>query len=146
MTPIITIRVIALGGVIATAALTIGQGLAQTTYESRPGFSGATPSSVAGCPYIVWRLARDRNGHVHGIAYYSDLTGTSSVTGKRDANGHFTLDVEPTNIGAGPSGKVTGVSTNNGQIEGQMVGQGCANVTKMIFRPMDDLNTFPGGG
>ncbi len=147
MAPIITLRMIALGGVVTAAALTIGQGLAQTTVTStRPGFSGSTPSSVSGCPYIIWRLARDPNGHIHGIAYYSDLSGLSSVTGERDANGNFTLNVEPSNIGAGPSGKVSGVSAENGEIEAKMVGQGCANMTKMIIRPMEDLNIYAGGG
>lgn len=147
MTPLIALRVIALSGVVAAAALTIGQGGAQmATANGQPGFSGSTPSSVAGCPYIVWRLARNPDGRINGIAYYSDLSGLSSVTGERDANGNFSLDVTPSSIGAGPSGKVSGKTLRHGAIEAQMIGQGCANMRATI-NPMANLNSIrPGGG
>jgi hypothetical protein len=141
MTPVITLRMVALGGV-AAAALTISQGFAQTTSHIS-GFSGSTPSSVAGCPYIIWRLARDPNGHIHGIAYYSDLSGLSSVTGERDANGNFTLSLTPSGMGAGPSGTASGTVAQNGEVEVKMVGQGCANMDAMI-NPVTDMDSVGG--
>ena len=144
MTPFKTLRVIALGGV-AAMVLAIGPGLAQTTTTVMSGFSGSTPSSVAGCPYIVWRLANDPGGRIHGMAYYSDLTGLSTVTGERDANGNFMLDVTPSSVGAGPSGKVSGTVAQNGAINATMVGKGCANMKAMI-NPMADLNQVGVGG
>lgn len=112
--------------------------------QANPGFSGSTRSSVAGCPYIIWRLARAPDGHIHGIAYYSDLSGLSTVTGTRDASGNFELDVTPTQMGSGPSGHVTGHAGRNGAINARLVGDGCANATVSI-KPLADLNRYPTG-
>ncbi len=121
----------------------IGQGLAQTTTTHLSGFSGSTPSSVAGCPYIIWRLARDANGHIHGIAYYSDLSGLSSVIGERDADGNFALSLTPSTIGAGPSGTASGKVAQNGEVEVKMVGPGCANMDHMI-NPVTNMDSVGG--
>jgi hypothetical protein len=128
----------------AVAAFGISPGSAQTTM-TMPGFTASTPSSVPGCPYIIWRLARDGGGNVRGVAYYSDLSGMSSVTGQRRTNGNFTLNVTPTSMGAGPSGTVTGRVDSYGSIQARMVGSGCANMNGTI-QANADLNSIPRGG
>jgi hypothetical protein len=142
MTPVITLRMIALGGIAATA-LTISQGFAQTTITHMSGFSGSTPSSVAGCPYIIWRLANDPNGRVHGIAYYSDLSGLSTVMGERNADGNFTLSLTPSSIGAGPSGTASGKVFRDGAVDVKMTGQGCANMDHTI-KPVRNMDSIGG--
>jgi hypothetical protein len=103
------------------------------------GYTGSTPSSVPGCPYIVWRLARSPAGQVHGIAYYSDMSGLSNISGVSDAHGKFNLKLTKTDIGSGPVGTVTGRATADGHIVATLVGQGCAN-NKVDIRPTDNLN------
>lgn len=141
MSSVKTLQRLALSA-FAVAALGISPGSAQT---SVPGFTASTPSSVAGCPYIIWRLARNQDGAIHGMAYYSDLSGMSSVTGQRSPSGDFTLDVTATSMGAGPVGRVTGHINSNGSIQARMVGQGCANMAGTI-NGTRDLNTAPRGG
>jgi hypothetical protein len=126
------------------AALGSSPGSAQTTVM--PGFSAQSPSSVPGCPYIVWRLARQPDGRIHGMAYYSDLSGTSNVTGQRDANGDFKLNVTATSEGSGPVGTITGHAASDGSIRAKMVGQGCANTNDMTFNKDADLNAIITGG
>lgn len=92
-----------------------------------PGYTGNAPSSVAGCPYIAWRLVRHPDGAVTGIAYYGDLSGVSEVTGNVDQSGHFQLQTK-SSMGNGPVGTVTGMREKNGAIEATMTGQGCANM------------------
>lgn len=128
-------------GVLALGALTITSGQAA---PAERGFSGSTRSSVAGCPYIIWRLVRDANGKIHGIAYFSDLSGISSVKGTRDAEGNFELNVTPTSMGSGPSGHVTGHAGKDGGIVAKLVGDGCANATVDI-PALEDLNKYPKG-
>ena len=95
---------------------------------SVPGFAGETPSSVAGCPYVVWRLARhDDTGQITGIAYYSDLSGLSMVNGTFDRAGQFQLKLT-SSMGHGPVGTVSGKKSSDGAIAANMTGEGCANV------------------
>lgn len=133
-------------GLMAVGALALGLTTAAPAQAQQPtpGFSGSTRSSVAGCPYIVWRLVRDANGGIHGIAYYSDLSGLSTVKGTRDADGNFQLDVTPTSMGAGPSGHVTGHRAADGTLDAVMKGSGCANATVHI-PALADLNAYPTG-
>lgn len=106
-----------------------------------PGFVGSTASSVAGCPYITWRLM-NTNGQIHGIAYYSDLSGLSNVTGTSDsATGKFSLTLTKTDIGNGPVGTVDGVRGANGALDATLTGEGCANNVVHIM-PMRDLNNL----
>ncbi|MGH7080167.1 MAG: hypothetical protein ACREFU_18980, partial [Acetobacteraceae bacterium] len=86
-------------GLLAAGLLGLGVIAAGPTYAAEPpGFVGNTPSSASGCPSIVWRLANS-NGQVHGMAYYSDLSGLSSVTGTIDQGGKFDLTLTKTSIG-----------------------------------------------
>ncbi|HTU56060.1 MAG TPA: hypothetical protein VMF62_19005 [Acetobacteraceae bacterium] len=114
-----------------------------------PGFVGNTASSVAGCPFISWRLVNN-NGQIRGWAEYSDLSGLSYVTGTMDSNGNFTLTVTKTAIGDGPVGTVTGTRSANGRITATLKGEGCANNTVDIppVRDMNNMNLVnqTGGG
>jgi hypothetical protein len=134
MSPVKTLQLVAFSA-FTVAALGSGPGSAQTTVV--PGFTASTPSSVPGCPYIVWRLARQPDGKIHGMAYYSDLSGMSNVTGQRQANGDFTLNVTPTSEGSGPSGTVTGHAASDGSIQAKLVGQGCANMSATLNQNAD---------
>jgi hypothetical protein len=69
------------------------------------GYTGEAPSSVAGCPYLIWRLARHDNGEVTGIFYYSDMSGVSNVTGTVDQAGQFHLTLT-SSMGNGPVGRL----------------------------------------
>jgi hypothetical protein len=72
------------------------------------GYVGWTYSSVSGCPYIEWKLARHSDGSVTGIVYYSDMSGVSTANGTV-GGGHFQLALT-SSMGNGPVGTVTGTS------------------------------------
>jgi hypothetical protein len=125
--------------------MAVGPALAQGKVA---GFAGEAASSVPGRPFIVWRLAKTATGEVHGIAYYSDLSGLSLVSGKVEPNGKFELTLTKTDMGIGPVGTVTGSRAPNGSLEAVMTGEGCANMT-LKMAPQDDLNSLvnvTGGG
>ena len=131
-------------GLLAAGLLGLGVIAAGPAYaQSAAGFIGNTASSVAGCPSIVWRLANS-NGQIHGMAYYSDLSGTSYVTGTMQPDGSFTLNVEKTSIGNGPVGTVTGTRSSNGTIMATLKGEGCANNTVDI-KPRTSLSSVANG-
>jgi len=128
--------------IITASALALGTmaALPAQAQAPTPGFSAATKSSVAGCPYIVWRLARNpATGAVNGIAYYADMSGVSSVSGMRGASGHFDLELKATHLGSGPVGRISGTVSPNGAIKGMLIGQGCANAT-VDLELTDDLS------
>ncbi|MGH7056896.1 MAG: hypothetical protein ACREFZ_03295 [Acetobacteraceae bacterium] len=126
-------------GILGLGSIAAHPALAATVSVPLAGFVGQTPSSVAGCPYIVWRLANSSNGRVHGIAYYSDLSGLSNVTGTMDKDGTFKLALTRTSIGNGPVGTVTGTASSSGHIVAKLVGEGCAN-NEVNIVPMKNLN------
>jgi hypothetical protein len=112
-----------------------------------PGFMGGSPSSVGGCPYIVWDLASSYVGDIHGMAYYSDLSGVSDVRGTVDSNGKLRLVLSQTDTGNGPVGTVDG-AVAGGHLVGTLTGLGCAN-GKVDIRQVADINDIQnaiGGG
>ena len=138
---LLTLGALALAPVLGPSAMAQG---------AHPGFVGTTPSSVAGCPAVTWRLARDGD-KVNGIAYYTDLSGLSRVTGTVDqATGKFTLTLTSV-MGSGPVATVTGqrsapgANQAQGALEATMTGAGCANV-HLMMKPVLDLNTYSGTG
>jgi hypothetical protein len=142
-----TIMLLSLGALALAPILGPSGAMAQA---ARPGFVGTTPSTVAGCPAVMWRVARDGN-NVNGIAYYTDLSGLSHVTGTADqATGKFTL-VLTSVMGSGPVGTVTGqrsaagANQAQGALEADLKGPGCANV-HVNMKPVLDLNTYGGTG
>lgn len=129
---------------LAAGLLGLGVIAAGPTFAATPsGFVGNTASSVSGCPSIVWRLANS-NGQVHGMAYYSDLSGLSSVTGTIDQDGKFDLTLAKTSIGNGPVGTVTGTRSADGEIVATLTGEGCAN-NKVDIKPATSLNAVANG-
>jgi hypothetical protein len=108
------------------------------------GYVGWQYSSVAGCPYILWRLARHDDGKVTGIVYYSDLSGVSSVTGSLDQAGKLHLNLTSA-IGNGPVGNVDGTRSAKGKVNAVLKGQGCANTT-IVTNALSDLNAIPTAG
>jgi len=131
-------------GFLAAGLLGLGVIAAGPAYAQQPqGFVGNTASSVAGCPSIVWRLA-NTNGHIHGMAYYSDLSGLSQVDGTMQPDGSFTLTLTKTSIGSGPVGTVTGTRTAAGEISAKLVGEGCAN-NMVDIKPMMNLGSVANG-
>ena len=102
------------------------------------GYTGQMQSSMAGCPYLVWRLARHDNGEVTGIFHYSDMSGVSRATGTISPEGQFLLTLIPL-TGKGPVATVTGTKSIDGTIIATMNGQGCANML-LQFDPAADLN------
>ena len=92
----------------------------------QPGFMGSSSSSVAGCPYIVCHLASSLVGDIHGIAYYSDLSGVSEVRETTDSNGKLRLVLSEIDMGNGPIGNIDGAATS-GHLVATLTGLGCAN-------------------
>jgi hypothetical protein len=102
------------------------------------GISGFAPSSVAGCPNIVWRVARHADGKINGIFWFSDLSGASEAVGTEDATGHFHLQLTSA-IGKGPVGVVDG-TRSSGKVVADLKGEGCANNHVMRMVPVIDIN------
>lgn len=104
------------------------------------GYTGEAQSTVAGCPYLVWRLARHPNGDVTGIFYFSDMSGVSLATGTINQVGQFRVTLTSA-MGQGPVGTVTGTKSPNGKIDATMTGEACANM-KLHFNPIDNLKLY----
>lgn len=129
---------LAAGGVFA-----LGAGFGQPAHAAGPvaGYVGQAPSSVAGCPYILWRLARSDSGAISGIMYYSDASGSSMVTGTGigTANGlHLVLKSVQ---GNGPTGTVTEIKSSSGKMVAKLTGEGCANM-EVALTPSPNLNAY----
>jgi len=148
------VMLIGLGALVLAPVLSPSATMAQTQTSAvrMPGFVGSAPSSVAGCPRLMWRLARDGD-NVNGILYYADLSGTSHVTGTVDQSGHFTLTATSV-MGNGPVGTITGqrqpknparTQEAEGPLVATMTGQGCANM-HITMRAVYNLNTYGAGG
>ena len=126
---------------VAVGVLALGAGFGQPAHAAVAGYVGQAKSSVAGCPFILWRLARSSDGTVSGIVYYSDASGTSVATGTGlgTASG---LHLELKSVqGNGPTGTVTEVKLPNGKMGAKLTGEGCANM-EVQFPPQPDLNTY----
>ncbi len=131
-------------------ALSILAGLGLATAASLSGTASAAPpvagivgwaySTVAGCPYIEWRLAKHPDGQVTGIAYYSDMSGTSQVTGTFSQGGQIQLTLTSV-MGNGPVGTATGVKESDGAANITLTGTGCANM-HMRTKPVADILTY----
>jgi len=135
---------------IAASALVLSF-LAVGTFVERPSMAAAPPaagyvgqgaSSIAGCPYLIWRLAKHENGTVTGIVYYSDLSGVSMAKGNISKSGQFHIELTSA-MGEGPVATVDGVKPpNGGKATATMKGAGCANM-EMRLSPVDNLKRIP---
>lgn len=105
------------------------------------GYVGQGASSIAGCPYLIWRLAKHDNGTVTGIVYFSDLSGLSMAKGSINKSGQFHIELTSA-IGEGPVATVDGVKPSSGPATATMKGSGCANM-EMRLSPVDNLKRIP---
>jgi len=125
---------------IAAGTLTIGASYTAATAQNQlaytPRYAGMTGSSVAGCPNIAWRIGQSPAGALHGMLWYTDMSGMSQVDGSMNGNA-FSLTTRSV-MGNGPVGTVTGV---RGQ-HARLVGTGCANAT---WNPVV-INQYGSGG
>ncbi|MGH7869698.1 MAG: hypothetical protein ACREP9_19240 [Candidatus Dormibacteraceae bacterium] len=133
---------------IAASALVLGSLVAgilvdQSMAASPPtaGYVGQGASSVAGCPYLIWRLTKHADGAVTGIVYYSDLSGVSMAKGNVGKSGQFHIELT-SEMGEGPVGTVDGLRPPNGKATATMKGPGCANM-EIRLTPVDNLNQIP---
>ena len=111
------------------------------------GYTGWAYSSVSGCPYLEWKLARHPDGTITGVVNYSDMSGVSMANGTINQAGQFQVTLT-SSMGNGPVGTVTGTKSANGTVKATLTGQGCANF-HMDVNPVADLNQYHvarGGG
>lgn len=137
-TIITALGLVAVGAVVgkpATAAVPVA------------GYVGWAYSSVRGCPYIEWKLARHPDGTITGVVNYSDMSGVSMANGTINQAGKFQITLT-SSMGNGPVGTVTGTRSANGTVTATLTGQGCANM-HMHSNAVADLNQYHeerGGG
>ena len=86
------------------AATSRGTAVREPTGTAAPPetFIGAGVPTRAGCPTLIWRMASAPDGAVHGLAYYADLSGLSTVSGTVTPVGQFRLALAATGIGQVP--------------------------------------------
>jgi len=126
---------------LAASALTLGAVVAGSAVAAPPpvaGTVGYALSTVAGCPYIQWRLARHDDGRITGRFWYSDLSGTSNAVGTIDQNGRFHT-VLTSAIGSGPVGVVDGQRSPDGSVTADLKGEGCANYHSVRMAPVPNI-------
>lgn len=105
------------------------------------GYAGASNSTVAGCPAILWRLVTHEDGTITGIVYYSDLSGVSTASGNFDSSGKFHIQLT-SSMGNGPVGTATGEKLKNRKGSVTLTGEGCANM-HMTLNPITDMKKVP---
>lgn len=134
---------IATGALAALSALVVGLPGGRPAAAAQPmtGYVGQSASSVAGCPFLIWRLVKHDDGAITGIVYYSDLSGLSMAKGNITKSGQFQLQLTSA-LGEGPVGTVQGTRPKSGKATATMTGAGCANMV-MQLSPVDNLNRIP---
>ncbi len=105
------------------------------------GYAGASNSTVAGCPGILWRLVTHEDGTITGIVYYSDLSGVSTANGNFNSSGKFHIQLT-SSMGNGPVGTATGEKLKNQKGSVTLTGEGCANM-HMTLNPIPDMKRVP---
>jgi len=145
----VTVALKRLTALAATGVLALGAGFGQPAHAAGAvaGYVGEAPSSVAGCPYIQWRLQRLNNGPISGFASYSDASGVSAVTGTAGSTADQLHLVLKSVAGNGPTGTVVATKSADGTLVAKLTGEGCANMeVKMTPTPdLKQLNPNPNG-
>ncbi len=106
---------------------------AQTTAKpSIDYWGGRSNGPNASCPQLEWTvvpLPRDvsgaANGPINGVAYYSDMSGISTIKGTIEPNGAISAHVTSID-GKGPAGIVVG-QRGPSKTHIELRGEGCAN-------------------
>ena len=151
-------RTLSLQRVIAVAGVTLALGLAAAPYVqaqvvAKPTadyWGGRSKAASATCAQIEWTVVPvPRNtsgmaiGPLNGVAYYSDMSGISKISGTMTDEGKVTATLTSVS-GAGPAGTVTGLSGPKGT-HVELVGAGCANTSFDLPRFQEE-NAAGGGG
>ena len=120
--------VLGLAGVPATYAQEGTAGWAPTWRAGQ--MAPATPT----CPAVQWHIqpVKTLPGSVNGVAFFSDMSGISIVTGTILADGTISSVATSVN-GKGPAGTITGKRSPN-VTHFEMHGEGCSNVSGNIYR------------
>jgi hypothetical protein len=108
-------------GVLASAASYTTATAQKMAYT--PRYAGTTGSSVAGCPNIAWRIGQSPSGALHGMVWYTDMSGMSQADGSMVGK-NFNMTLRSV-MGNGPVGTVTGAQGQGARL----TGTGCANAT-----------------
>jgi hypothetical protein len=126
---------------VAMCAIALGTVASFSASAAMPpvaGIAGSALSSVAGCPYINWRLANHTDGSITGRFWYGDLSGDSVALGNIDKTGKFHVQLTSA-IGSGPVGVIDGQKSADGKIVADLVGVGCANFHSVTMPPILDI-------
>jgi hypothetical protein len=151
-------RNIALKRLIAASGIVVAFGLVaipatQAQVVAKPVadyWGGRSKAANATCPQIEWTIvpiARTASGTavgpIDGVAYYSDMSGISKVSGTISAEGKISASMTSVS-GNGPQGTVAGMrGAQNTHIE--LIGAGCANTAFDLPRFQEDSAAGGGG-
>ena len=151
-------RTLSLQRLIAAAGVMMAVDLVAPTYSqaqvvAKPTadyWGGRSKAFNATCAQIEWTIVPiPRNtsgmaiGPINGVAYYSDMSGVSKVSGTMTAEGKITASMTSVS-GNGPAGNVTGtVGAEGTHID--LVGANCANTSFDLPRFQEE-NAAGGGG
>lgn len=133
----------------AAALLVVGRAVAPTARaqegEAGLGFMGGhSPPMGPRCRSIGWHVqpvSRTLPASITGVAYYSDMSGLSTI--KRTVAADATINATVTPVsGNGPSGTVTG-KRGKGATDIVLTGPGCANAHMHLSHY--SRNGSPGG-
>ncbi len=123
---------------IAAAFLAIGAGIVAKPTVQAQGFEwagGRSPASSSTCAPIEWHIVPVAIGGavtLNGVAYFSDMSGVSTIKGTITADGTISAVLNPVS-GNGPAGSVTGKRTaTSTHIE--MNGVGCSKANFDLLR------------
>ena len=132
----------------ALAMMALGLGTPSVAYaqaEATISYLGGR-AATASCPVLEWRLLPMPPGAatVNGVAYWSDMSGISTIKGTSDASGKVTATLTSV-AGKGPAGTVTGqreLSVTRVEMRGNTA---CDNVKLEIHRWVPGSAALSGG-
>lgn len=125
----------------AGGMLLVGAGLALTPAVQAQGMEwagGRSPATSSTCAPIEWHIIPVATGGavtLNGVAYFSDMSGISTIKGMITAEGAVSATLASVS-GNGPAGSVTGMRSATGT-HVEMNGAGCskANFDLMQLTP-----------
>ena len=128
-------KIISSSAIAALAVMAIGTGMTSVAHaDGEMGYVGARSPVTPACPAFEWRVlpVPPGGGKITGVAYFSDMSGISTIKGTIGADGKITATV--TSIeGKGPAGPVTGQREKN-TTRVEVHGTGCSNVALNLTR------------
>ena len=115
---------------IAAAVLAIGAGIVAIPSVQAQGLEwagGRSPATQSTCSPIEWHIVPVATGGavaLNGVAYFSDMSGISTIKGGITADGALSAMLVSVS-GNGPAGAVTGMRSATGT-HVEMNGAGCS--------------------